>query len=87
MLDLPLAHQLVRAIPGHAAVLLVGDVDQRPSVGAGCVLRDIIESGAVPVFERFGSLESVDSSASGCVVVRSLMVVSCPSVTVDVDGS
>ena len=49
MLDLPLAHQLVRAIPGHAAVLLVGDVDQLPSVGAGCVLRDIIESGAVPV--------------------------------------
>jgi ATP-dependent exoDNAse (exonuclease V) alpha subunit len=36
-------------IPGHAAVLLVGDVDQLPSVGAGCVLRDIIESGAVPV--------------------------------------
>ena len=49
MLDLPLAHQLVRAIPGHAAVLLVGDVDQLPSVGAGCVLRDIIESRAVSV--------------------------------------
>jgi exodeoxyribonuclease V alpha subunit len=49
MVDLVLAHQLVRAIPPDAALILVGDVDQLPSVGPGCVLRDIIESGAVPV--------------------------------------
>jgi exodeoxyribonuclease V alpha subunit len=49
MVDLPLAHQVVRAIPRHASLLLVGDVDQLPSVGPGCVLRDVIDSGAVPV--------------------------------------
>lgn len=49
MLDLVLAHQLVRAIPDHALLLLVGDVDQLPSVGPGMVLRDIIESGVIPV--------------------------------------
>jgi exodeoxyribonuclease V alpha subunit len=49
MLDLLLAHQLIRAIPNHAALILVGDVDQLPSVGPGCVLRDIIDSGLIPV--------------------------------------
>jgi len=49
MLDISLAWQLVRAIPHRSAVILVGDVDQLPSVGPGCVLRDIIDSGKVPV--------------------------------------
>lgn len=49
MIDLVLAHQLVRSIPRHAALILVGDVDQLPSVGPGSVLRDIIESGVLPV--------------------------------------
>ena len=49
MIDLPLAHHLVRAVPRHAALVLVGDVDQLPSVGPGCVLRDVIDSGVVPV--------------------------------------
>lgn len=49
MLDLPLAAQVIRALPPHAVLLLVGDVDQLPSVGPGSVLRDIIDSGAVPV--------------------------------------
>ena len=49
MLDVTLAWQLVRAIPQEAAVIFVGDVDQLPSVGPGCVLRDVIESGRVPV--------------------------------------
>ena len=49
MIDLVLANQLVRAIPRQAALILVGDVDQLPSVGPGSVLRDIIESGAIPV--------------------------------------
>ena len=49
MLDVVLAHQVIRAIPSHAALLLVGDVDQLPSVGPGCVLRDVIDSGAVAV--------------------------------------
>lgn len=49
MLDITLAWQLVRAIPPHAGVILVGDVDQLPSVGPGRVLRDIIDSGKVLV--------------------------------------
>jgi len=49
MLDLVLAHQFIRAIPEHAALILVGDADQLPSVGPGLVLRDIIESQAIPV--------------------------------------
>ncbi len=44
MLDVPLAHHLFQAIPITASVILVGDVDQLPSVGPGNVLRDIIES-------------------------------------------
>ncbi|MBS0658703.1 MAG: ATP-dependent RecD-like DNA helicase [Verrucomicrobia bacterium] len=49
MLDLPLAHAFLRAIPPEGAVLFVGDVDQLPSVGPGLVLRSLIDSGAVPV--------------------------------------
>jgi exodeoxyribonuclease V alpha subunit len=48
MVDITLLHQLLRAIPDHAAVLMVGDVDQLPSVGPGAVLSDIIASGRVP---------------------------------------
>ena len=48
MLDLFLAHSLLKAIPPEAQVLLVGDVDQLPSVGPGMVLRDLIESQQVP---------------------------------------
>lgn len=48
MVDVVLMHQLLRAIPQEAAVLLVGDVDQLPSVGPGAVLADIIASGSIP---------------------------------------
>ncbi len=47
MLDLPLAFSLFRAIPKTTRLVLVGDVDQLPSVGPGAVLRDIIESATV----------------------------------------
>jgi exodeoxyribonuclease V alpha subunit len=49
MVDVMLAHQLVRALPPHAAVLFVGDADQLPSVGPGLVLSDMIESNVIPV--------------------------------------
>lgn len=49
MLDTKLAAALLRAIPGTAHVLLVGDVNQLPSVGAGNVLGDLIDSGAAAV--------------------------------------
>ena len=49
MIDVPLMHALLKAVPDHASLILVGDVDQLPSVGPGQVLADIIGSGAVPV--------------------------------------
>ncbi len=49
MLDLFLAHSLFKAVPRDAQVLLVGDVDQLPSVGPGMVLRDLIASEQIPV--------------------------------------
>ena len=49
MVDVPLMRALLRALPEGAALLLVGDVDQLPSVGPGQVLADVIASGAVPV--------------------------------------
>ena len=49
MLDMLLMNHLLKAIPLGAHLLLVGDVDQLPSVGAGNVLRDLIASGAVAV--------------------------------------
>jgi exodeoxyribonuclease V alpha subunit len=49
MVDVVLMNQLLRAVPPWACVVLVGDVDQLPSVGPGTVLADLIASGAVPV--------------------------------------
>jgi exodeoxyribonuclease V alpha subunit len=49
MIDLPLAYRLLKAVPSGCHLLLVGDVDQLPSVGAGNFLHDVIESGAAPV--------------------------------------
>jgi len=49
MVDVPLMRSVLRALPNRAALLLVGDVDQLPSVGPGQVLADIIASAAVPV--------------------------------------
>jgi exodeoxyribonuclease V alpha subunit len=47
MMDVVLMNQLLKAIPTHAALLIVGDVDQLPSVGPGAVLADIIDSGHI----------------------------------------
>ena len=49
MVDVLLLHALLRAVPSAAALILVGDVDQLPSVGPGQVLADIITSGVAPV--------------------------------------
>ena len=49
MVDVPLMRALLRALPAEASLVLVGDVDQLPSVGPGQVLADIIASSAVPV--------------------------------------
>lgn len=49
MMDLFLGHSLIKAIAPNTQVLLVGDIDQLPSVGPGNVLSDLIASGTVPV--------------------------------------
>jgi exodeoxyribonuclease V alpha subunit len=49
MVDVPLMRSLLKALPDRSALLLVGDVDQLPSVGPGQVLADVIASEAVPV--------------------------------------
>jgi exodeoxyribonuclease V alpha subunit len=51
MIDTILMHHLLKAIPPEATFILVGDVNQLPSVGAGNVLKDVIASGSVPVVE------------------------------------
>ena len=48
MMDVILANKLIKAIPPGAHLLLVGDVDQLPSVGAGEVLRDLLAADAIP---------------------------------------
>lgn len=48
MIDLDLANALFSALPPNMQVVLVGDIDQLPSVGPGSVLRDAIDSGVVP---------------------------------------
>ncbi len=47
MVDLMLMYQLVRAVPEGCSLILVGDADQLPAVGAGNVLRDLLESGVI----------------------------------------
>ncbi|MFH1137700.1 MAG: ATP-dependent RecD-like DNA helicase [Pseudomonadota bacterium] len=49
MIDITLMHHLLKAVAWTTALILVGDVDQLPSVGPGNVLSDIIRSGVVPV--------------------------------------
>jgi exodeoxyribonuclease V alpha subunit len=49
MIDVILMNSLLKAVPSTMRLIMVGDIDQLPSVGAGNVLRDIIDSGTVPV--------------------------------------
>ncbi|UCC40934.1 MAG: ATP-dependent RecD-like DNA helicase [Candidatus Aminicenantes bacterium] len=49
MVDLPLMYHLIKAVPSHMRLILVGDKDQLPSVGPGNLLHDIIESEEVEV--------------------------------------
>ncbi len=65
MLDILLANSLLKAIPPHAHLLLVGDADQLPSVGPGRVLRDILDSLAVPSVH----LDTIFRQAEGSGIV------------------
>jgi exodeoxyribonuclease V alpha subunit len=65
MVDVPLANYLLRALPPKCRLILVGDVDQLPSVGPGCVLRDIIDSGTVRTIQ----LTQIFRQAAGSLIV------------------
>ncbi len=67
MVDLPLFHQLLRALPPDAHLILVGDADQLPSVGPGRLLQDMIQSRVVPVIH----LTEVFRQASGSQIITS----------------
>lgn len=66
MIDLVLFYNLVKAIRPHTHLLLVGDVDQLPSVGAGDVLRDLIKSHICPVVK----LEAIFRQAGNSMIIR-----------------
>jgi exodeoxyribonuclease V alpha subunit len=65
MVDLVLMYNLLKAVPDEAVLVLVGDIDQLPSVGAGNVLRDIIDSGAVEVVR----LTAIFRQARGSMII------------------
>lgn len=65
MVDVPLMSQLLRALPPDGHLLLVGDVDQLPSVGPGRVLGHLIESGRIPV----ARLSEVFRQAAGSRII------------------
>jgi exodeoxyribonuclease V alpha subunit len=65
MLDLVLANNLLKAIDPASHLLFVGDVDQLPSVGAGNVLNDLVQSGQVPVVR----LQTIFRQAAGSHII------------------
>jgi exodeoxyribonuclease V alpha subunit len=62
MVDTILMYHLLKAVPSRATMILVGDVHQLPSVGAGSVLKDIIRSNAAPVVELNEIFRQADES-------------------------
>jgi exodeoxyribonuclease V alpha subunit len=66
MLDLQLCDALLQAVADESRLILVGDVDQLPSVGPGAVLRDVIASGAVPTVR----LSQIFRQAEGSLIVQ-----------------
>ena len=65
MVDVVLMHSVLKAVPRRASLILVGDVDQLPSVGPGSVLKDLIDPGLVPVVR----LTEVFRQAAGSQII------------------
>ena len=65
MVDVPLMQHLLRAVPNQGHLILVGDIDQLPSVGPGSVLRDLINSQVAPVVR----LTEIFRQASGSQII------------------
>ena len=62
MIDIILMNNLMKAVPVSMRLVMVGDIDQLPSVGAGNVLRDIIDSGKIPVIRLTRIFRQAQSS-------------------------
>jgi ATP-dependent exoDNAse (exonuclease V) alpha subunit len=77
MVDVMLMQALLKATPDNAALLIVGDIDQLPSVGPGQVLADIIGSGGQRLHGR-RSQSSVRSSQRNCWVCERPSRAGCP---------
>jgi exodeoxyribonuclease V alpha subunit len=73
MIDNLLMHHFLKAIPTEAVLILVGDVNQLPSVGAGNVLRDIIASKVVPVVE----LNEIFRQAMDSLIITNAHRINC----------
>lgn len=65
MIDIILMYNLLKAIPNHMILIIVGDIDQLPSVGPGNVLRDIMASGVIPTIK----LERIFRQAMGSKII------------------
>ncbi|MFJ8255970.1 ATP-dependent RecD-like DNA helicase [Peribacillus asahii] len=66
MVDTWLAHQLLKALPEHSQLILVGDEDQLPSVGPGQVLKDLLASKAIPTI----ALQHIYRQADGSSIIE-----------------
>ncbi len=77
MLDAPLASWLFRAVPSGCRVLIMGDVDQLPSVGPGNVLHDLIQSEQVPV-ARLTHIHRQDTSRDNLIVTLAHAINNAP---------
>lgn len=85
MIDTLLMKDFLKAVSDRTKVVIVGDIDQLPSVGAGCVLRDLIASGVIPTLQ----LTQIYRQALGSDIVRGAHSVNrgaLPTVR-NVDGS
>jgi exodeoxyribonuclease V alpha subunit len=71
MLDVVLLNHLLKAVPGHAAVIFVGDIDQLPSVGSGAVLADLIHSEVIATVRL---TEVFRQAASSQIIVNAYRV-------------
>ena len=66
MIDIVLMNSLLKAVPNEMKIILVGDIDQLPSVGAGNVLSDIIQSNTIPVVK----LDTIFRQAQGSDIIK-----------------
>ena len=75
MIDTLLMYSLLKAIPDHARVIFVGDINQLPSVGPGNVLKDMINSRTIPVT----MLNEIFRQAAGSRIITCIFIYAPPS--------